>query len=94
MSLLKHPSAWIPLAMSALALAVVIAHIGMYGVAREADEGAAAHIWQAMMTVQIPIVAYFAFRWLPGSLKQGVRVLMLQMCAAMTALAPVYFLGL
>lgn len=94
MSYLKLPSAWIPLAMSSLAVAVVIAHIGMYGVAREADEGAATHVWQALMILQIPIVAYFAYRWLPGHLKQGLQVLMLQVCAAIAALAPLYLLGL
>ena len=94
MPLLKRPSAWLPIAMSALALVVVLGHIGIYGAARETEEGTAAHIWQLMMTIQIPIVAYFAIRWLPDDSKQAVRVLMLQVGAALAALAPVYLLGL
>lgn len=44
-SALKHPSAFVPLAMSLAALATVLFHIAVYGVAREADEGPAAHIF-------------------------------------------------
>ncbi len=94
MPLLKRPSAWLPIAMSALALFVVLGHIGIYGLAHEIDEGAGAHIWQLMMTIQIPIVAYFLIRWLPADSKRAVHVLMLQVVAALAALAPVYLLGL
>jgi hypothetical protein len=51
-SLLKQPSAWIPLAMSLAALALVLGHALVYGVIHEADEGAAAHTWQLLE--QIP----------------------------------------
>ena len=45
-ALMKHPSAFIPVAMSLVALAIVLGHVAMFGAAREADEGAAAHLWQ------------------------------------------------
>jgi hypothetical protein len=41
-ALALRPSAFLPIAMSLTALAVVLGHIAMYGVVREADEGAAA----------------------------------------------------
>ena len=91
---LKQPSAFLPLAMSFAALATVLVHVAMFGVAREADEGTAAHIWQILMAAQIPIVAFFAIKWLPRSPRQALLVLALQVGAALAALAPVFFLNL
>ena len=93
-STLKHPSAFVPLAMSFVALATVLFHIDVYGVAREADEGPAAHIFQLLMAGQAPVVAFFAIRWLPRIPKQALLVLTLQAGAALAALAPVFFLDL
>jgi len=93
-SIVKKPSAWVPLAMSFAALATVLFHIAMFGPAREADEGAAAHIWQILMAAQLPIIAFFAIRWLPRTPRQALLVLALQAGAALVALAPVFFLNL
>jgi hypothetical protein len=41
---LRRPSALIPLAMSIAALALVLGHIAIFGTARQADEGSAAHL--------------------------------------------------
>ncbi|MGH9932792.1 MAG: hypothetical protein ACREA9_26615 [Pyrinomonadaceae bacterium] len=91
---MKKPSAWIPLAMSFAALAMVLGHVAMFGAAREADEGTAAHIWQILMAAQVPIVAFFAIKWLPRTPGQALLVLALQAAAALAALAPVFFLNL
>jgi len=80
--------------MSLAALATVLAHIAIFGIARQTDEGAAAHIWQILMAGQIPFVAFYAFRWLPREPKRARFVLGLQFGAALAALAPVYWLGL
>ncbi len=93
-SIMKEPSAFLPLAMSFAALATVLGHVAMFGVAREADEGTAAHIWQILMAAQIPIVAFFAIKWLPRIPRQALLVLALQGGAALAALAPVFFLNL
>jgi len=93
-SILKTPSAFLPLAMSFAALATVLVHIAMFGVAREADEGTAAHLWQILMAAQIPVVAFFAIKWLPRTPRQALLVLALQGGAALAALAPVFFLNL
>ena len=92
--MLKKPSAFLPMAMSLAALAVVLAHVAIFGTAHEADEGAAAHLWQLLMVAQLPLLAFFAIRWLPRSPKQALRVMALQAGAAVAALAPVYFLNL
>ena len=92
---IKKPSAIIPLAMSASALTVVLVHIiVMFGVARQVDEGAAAHVWQLLMAGQVPVVAFFALKWLPRSPKDALLVLAFQVAAALAACAPVFFLGL
>jgi len=82
------------MAMSIAALVVLLSSIAMFGVRHEADEGAIAHIWQLLMAGQLPILAYFVIRWLPRAPRQTLYVLMLQVSAALAAMAPVYFLGL
>ena len=92
--MIRRPSAFLPVAMSLAALAVVLGHVALFGAAREADEGTAAHIWQILMAGQIPIMAFFAIKWLPQSPRYALRILALQAIAALAALGPVYFLGL
>jgi hypothetical protein len=92
-ALLKQPSAFVPVAMSFAALVIVLAHIIISGVAREADEGTTAHLWQLLMAAQIPVIAFFAIRWLPRSPRSALPVLALQAVAALVALAPVYLLN-
>jgi hypothetical protein len=91
---LKQPSAFLPLAMSLTALGIVLGHIAIYGAAHEADEGAAAHLWQILMAGQIPVVAFFAIKWLTRAPKQALYILALQAGAVLAAVAPVYFLHL
>jgi hypothetical protein len=91
---LKQPSALIPVAMSAAALALVLGHVAMFGVVHEADEGTPAHLWQFLMAGQLPIIAYFAIKWLPRAPAEAVRVLALQAVAGFAACAPVYWFQL
>ncbi len=88
--MLKHPSAFLPVAMSLGALATVLMFVALHGTAPQADEGAAAHIWQLLMAAQVPIVLFFAIKWLPQSPRQTVPILGLQVGAALAAMAPVF----
>ena len=90
----KRPSAWLPVLMSVTALAIVLIHIVRFGTAREADEGTSAHLWQILMAGQVPIIAFFAVRWLPRNPKPALLILAIQAIAGITALGPVYYLGL
>ena len=92
--LLRQPSAFLPIAMSVAALILVVVSVTLYGAAREADEGTAAHLWQLLVAGQLPIVAFFAIRWLPRSPRSALPVLAVQALALLAALAPVYFLHL
>lgn len=91
-TILKHPSAFLPISMSLGALATVLIFVASRGTAPQADEGAAAHIWQLLMAAQVPIVAFFAIKWVPQSPKQAVPILALQVGAALAAMAPVVLL--
>ena len=94
LSLMKQPSAFLPVAMSFAALATVLGHVALFGVVREADEGTAAHIWQLLMALQVPVMAFFAVKWLPQTPRQALPILALQAGAALAALAPVFLLKL
>jgi hypothetical protein len=89
---LKRPSAFLPLAMSLAALILVLGHAAMFGIVHEADEGTPAHLFQLLMAGQVPLVAYFALKWLPRAPGSTLRVLALQVGAALAAFAAVYFL--
>ena len=89
---LKSPSALLPIAMSLTALALVLGHAAIFGVTREADEGTAAHVFQLLMVGQVPVVAFFAIRWLPRRPSQALRILALQASAGLVAVAAAYSL--
>jgi len=95
-TMMKLPSAFLPVVMSLGAFATVVVSLAMFGVdgIRQPDEGTAAHIWQLLMAGQVPIVAFFAIKWLPRAPRQAVPVLALQAGAGLTALAPVFLLHL
>ena len=92
LTILKRPSAFLPIAMSLVALATVVTFLAAKGPAPQADEGAAAHIWQLLMAAQVPAVVYFAFKWVPQASRQGLVILALQIGAAFAAAAPVFLL--
>lgn len=94
LSLMKRPSAWVPIAMSLSALAMVLTHVAVFGAAREADEGTAAHVFHLLMAGQLPVEAYFALKWLPRSPIQALAVLGVQATAGVAAFAPVYWFNL
>jgi hypothetical protein len=89
---LKHPSAFVPLAMSFAALAMVVAHAATCGVVHEADEGTAAHIFQLLMAAQVPVVAVFAVKRWRRSPREALHVLAVQASAVLAAIAAVLFL--
>jgi hypothetical protein len=92
--LIKQPSAYLPVGMSFAALATVLLHLARFGVTHEADEGTSAHLWQLLMATQLPIIAFFAIKWLPQAPKEALVILALQLGAGLAALAPVFLLGL
>jgi len=88
--LMKHPSAWIPLLMSLVALAFLLGYVALNGIANgSGDEGTPAHLFQLIMVAQFPVAAYFAFKWLPRQTKPALLVLVLQALAWFIPIAAV-----
>ena len=92
--IVRKPSAFVPLAMSGAALVVIAVAAVLGHLVPQPDEGAEAHLWQLLMAGQLPVLAFFAVRWLPRAPREAVCVLALQAAAVLAALAPVYFLHL
>jgi hypothetical protein len=98
-TMVKRPSAFLPVAMSLICLAMLLGAIAIGLLAhnpihRDPDEGAIAHLFQLLMTVQMPIVLFFAVKWLRRAPRASLSVLALQAGAWLAACAPVYLLHL
>jgi hypothetical protein len=88
----RKPSALLPIAMSAVALLLVVTYVAVHGAKPQADEGAAARIWQLLMVGQVPVIAYFGLRWAARAPRSGMIVLVTQLAAAAAAALPVFLL--
>ena len=92
--MIRRPAGYLPLAMSVGALATIVWFVALHGVVHQPDEGAQAHLWQLLVAGQVPIIAFFALRWLPDAPRPAIVVLALQATALMVlALAPLWALG-
>ncbi len=93
MGLVRSPLAFLPLAMSCAAIAIVLRHALWVGLAPQADEGLEAHLWQLLMAGQLPLIALFAVRWLPRRAGEALLVLAVQGAAIVAAIAPIRLLN-
>ena len=89
-SMLRHPSAFLPVLMSLAALTVIAVYVALNGTAPQQDEGTAAHLWQLLMAAQAPIMLFFALKWVPRSPRQALPIVALHVAAAVAAMAPVF----
>jgi hypothetical protein len=97
--MVRRPSAYLPVAMSLAALTMVLGAVAVDlarggHIVRDPDEGAIAHLFQFLMTVQWPITLFFAVKWVRRAPRQAVGVLALQAGAWLASCAPIYFLHL
>ena len=92
LSLLRRPSAFVPVLMSTAAASLVVEFLIRVGRVRQADEGSEAHLFQFLLVAELPVIAYFAATNLPRQPRQSLVVLALQGIAGGAALALVYFL--
>jgi len=100
-SAFRAPSAWVPLALAACALAMLGGYLvtGPHapnivvenGVPRQ-DEGVVAHLWQLLMLAQLVAIAVFLARWLPKAPRQATAMLALQALGLVAAALPVWIL--
>ena len=90
--LVRQPSAFLPLLLSLAALSIVLGHAALYGVVHEPDEGAAAHLWQLLVAIQIPMITVFALKWLPRATRAALLFLALFALSTLANVAAVFFL--
>ena len=89
---IRQPTVFLPLAMSLVALSMVLVHFAIFGIVEETDEGTAAHIFQLLIVVQVPFIAFLAFKWLTVAPRQTLFFIVLQGSAALAAIVAVFFL--
>ncbi|MCB0794742.1 MAG: hypothetical protein KDB88_08400 [Flavobacteriales bacterium] len=70
--------AWLPMVLSILAIGLVLTHAMVLGRDRAADEGTAAHVFQLLLVLQVPIIALFIRRWFGSDRHRTMRVLGVQ----------------
>ena len=87
---IRTREAILPLALSLVALALVVGHVAVFGRVHAADEGTAAHLVQLLMAAQLPVIVFFAAKWIPRSRREALRVLLLQVAGGLVALAAAY----
>ena len=90
--LLRRPSAFVPVLMSTAASALVVEFLIRFGRVRQADEGTEAHLFQLLMVLQVPVIGFFAVRYVPQHPRQSLVVLGIQALAGLAAFSLVYFL--
>jgi len=98
---LRHFSGWLPLLMSGAATAILVGYLvaGPHqpylvvenGIAR-ADESPTARLWQLLMVLLLPVLGWFAIRWLPGQPRRAALILAAQALAIVAAAIPVLLL--
>lgn len=95
MIIIKKPIAWLPIAISLLALTIMLIFIAMSGPpARQADEGTGAHLFQIWLTSELLMMTFFGFKYLPKEPKQALGILAIQIIAVVAACSPVFYFKL
>ena len=87
----KQPNALLPITMAGIAPSMVLIVVGLEDITRKGSDGTAARIFQVPMMIQIPIVGFFAFDWIPHRPMWAIRVLGVQPMAGFAVIAAVSF---
>ena len=86
-TLIKKPSAWLPIVMSLAVLATILIYIALSGTpTQQPDEGTVAHLFQIWIVIECLMVGFFAVTWLPKIPKQAFIILMIQIIATLTSI--------
>ena len=93
-SILKRPSAWIPVVVPLIFFAYIITYITFFGIVRNEDEGVGAHLFQFWLAIEPLMIGYFAITWLPRAPKNALVILALQIFAALAICALVFYFKL
>jgi hypothetical protein len=96
-TLVRRPTAWLPMAVSLLALAFVLGYAAVFGVTAPSpqahqDEGAPARIFQLLMVAQGLLIVTFAARWLPRAPRQATMIIAVQVLVAAVPIVTILLL--
>lgn len=94
LTLARQPSAFIPMLLAVTALALLVVRLLTVGIAPRPDEGTTAHLWQLLMVCQVPLITWFALRWLRKAPGRALVIITVQLTLMLAALAPVFILHL
>ena len=91
---MRQPAGYLPVVMSLGAFVMIAWYVAAHGVVHQDDESGQARVWQLLVAAQVPLIAYFALRWLPTAIRPVLVVIALQVAAvALFAIAPLWALG-
>ena len=93
-TILKKPSAWIPIAIPLIFFVYLVVYISMFGIDRNTDEGTAAHLFQLWLLLEPFMIGFFAIKWLPKARKQALFILLLQIFTAFLPISVVFYFRL
>jgi hypothetical protein len=88
--LIKRPSAFVPIIMSLLAMIILLFHNLMTRGERRQGEEIVSGIFEILLVWQLPVIVFFAFKWVPQSFKNGLIVLFLQIAAIAAGFCLIY----
>ena len=91
---MKRAAGYAPIAMSLVALSIVICGIAKYGAHPPRDEGWEAHVFQILMVAQLPIILLYIAAAGSKSFVRILPVLGLQALAWLAACGALYLAGL
>ena len=92
--LIKRPSAWLPMGMSVAILALLISVLATVGAVQQADEGAAAHLFQFWLVLESSMIVFFGFKWVPEVPREAQWIMAAQIVLALIPISIVFYLGL
>lgn len=93
-SLIRKPSAWIPIVIPLLFFVYIVIAITNFGVVHEEDEGIGAHLFQLWLVIEPFIIGFFAVKWWSQNPRQTLLILALQVIAALLPISVVFYFKL
>ncbi len=92
-SILKKPSAWVPLALTFAMLSMMVLYfVKVIPPEPTGDEGIMAHSFQLWAVLEFISVLFFVFRWFPQEPGEAWKVTVLQIALAIVPFAIVWSL--
>ena len=92
-SLIKKPSAWLPIGLTAIILGMMGLYLAnLIPPESTGDEGIMARSFQLWAVLEFFAVLFFAFKWFPHEPREAWKIIALQIALAIVPVAIVWFL--